>query len=175
MNKMKGEIQYRTYKTSVNILFYSLYANSKVYKIQHGKSTILPGIKYSLVTLLFGWWSFDFPWKTVQKFKNAIIALHINFNGGEDYTKVFYEADYDEKTVWVFNNLNREILLKTDIETIDLIIELQSEYEKIDFELKMEKNLMFINANLKKIDVINLKNSEVEEIISKIKQFDFRG
>lgn len=172
---MSDSIKYRTYKTSINIFFFSVYSNSKVYEIPDGKSTVLPGIKYSIATLLLGWWGFGLPWKNYTKIKNSLTALHINFDGGEDYTKVFSEMDYEEITVWVYNNLNRELFEKTNIETIDIIIDLQSEYEKSDTKLVLEKNIMFINGNLKKLDIINLRNADLEEIIFKIKQFEYKN
>lgn len=171
---MNNNIKYRTYKTSINIFIFSYYNNSKVYEIPEGKSAILPGIKYSILTILFGWWSFGLHWKTFQKIKNSIVALHVNFDGGEDYTKVFSEMDYEEKTVWVFNNLKREIFDKTNIETIDIIVDLQSEYIKSQPIKSLEKNIMFMNENLKKLNIINIRNSDFEEIINKINQFEHK-
>jgi hypothetical protein len=129
----------------------------------------LPEIKYSVLTILFGWWAFGLHWKTFQKIKNSLTALHINFDGGEDYTKVFSEMDYEEKTVWFFNNLKRDFFEKINIETIDIIVGLQSEYIKSDPKMLLEKNIIFINQNLKKLNIINLRNADLEEIINKIK------
>lgn len=168
-------IKYRTYKTSINIFFFSFYGNSKVYEIPNGKNTVLPGIKYSLLTILFGWWGFGLPWKAFGKLKNSLNALHVNFEGGEDYTKVFSEMDYEEKTVWVFNNLTREIFEKTNIEIIDIIIDLQIEYRKLEPKMLLEKNIMFLNENLKKLNIVNLRNTDLEEIINKINQFEFKS
>jgi len=170
-----NNIKYRTYKTSINILFFSFYSNSKVYEIPNGRSAILPGIKYSILTVLFGWWGFGWPWEKFKEIKNSIVALHINFDGGEDYTKVFSEMDYDEKTVWVFNNLRREIFQKGDIQIIDIMIDLQTEFIKAEPEGLIEKNIMFMNENLKKLNIINLRNSDLEEIINKIGAFEFKS
>lgn len=172
---MNGNVKYRTYKTSINILFFSFYSNSKVYEISNGRSTILPGIKYSILTVLFGWWGFGWPWEKFKEIKNSIVALHINFDGGEDYTKVFSEMDYDEKTVWVFNNLRREIFQKVDIQIIDIMIDLQTEFIKTESGGLLEKNIMFMNENLKKLNIINLRNSDLEEIINKIGAFEFKS
>ncbi|SEO54539.1 hypothetical protein SAMN05444671_3735 [Flavobacterium sp. CF108] len=170
-----NNIKYRTYKTSINILIFSFYTNSKVYEIPNGRSTILPGIKYSILTILFGWWGFGWPWEKFREIKNSIIALHINFDGGEDYTKVFSEMDYDEKTVWVFNNLRREIFEKVDIQIIDIMIDLQTEFIKSESAGLLEKNIMFMNENLKKLNIINLRNSDLEEIINKMEAFEFKS
>lgn len=167
---MENTIKYRTYRTSINIFIFSYYGNSKVYEIQNGKSTILPGIKYSILTILLGWWGFELPWKGYQKIKYSLTSLHINFHGGDDYTKAFSEMDYEEKTIWVYNNLKRELFEKINIETIDIIIDLQSE-----LNLNFEKNIIFITHKLKKLNIINLRNSDLEEIINKIKQFEYRA
>ncbi|PIF31515.1 hypothetical protein CLU81_2008 [Flavobacterium sp. 9] len=170
-----NNVKYRTYKTSINIFFFSFYSNSKVYEISNGRSTILPGIKYSVLTILFGWWGFGWPWKKVKEIKNSMIALHINFDGGEDYTKVFSEMNYDEKSIWVFNNLRREIFQKVDIQIIDIMIDLQTEFIKAEPEVSLEKNIMFMNEKLKKLNIINLRNSDLEEIITKIGAFEFKN
>lgn len=148
---MTNNTKYRTYKISINIFFFSIYNNSKVYEISNGRSAILPGIKYSVLTILFGWWGFGFPWNKFKEIKNSITALHINFDGGEDYTKKISEMDYDEKTVWVFNNLRREVFEKVNIQIIDVMIELQTEFVKLESNVFLEKNIMFMNENLKKI------------------------
>lgn len=83
--------------------------------------------------------------------------------------------DYDEKTVWVFNNLRREIFQKVDIQIIDIMIDLQTEFIKAEPEGLLEKNIMFMNENLKKLNIINLRNSDLEEIINKIGAFEFKN
>ena len=75
--------------------------------------------------------------------------------------------------MWVYNNLSRLLFEKTNIETIDLIIDLQNDLPNL--ETVLEKNIMYLNENLKKINSINLRNSDLEEIINKIQQFDVRS
>lgn len=172
---MDKNLKYRTYKTSINVFFFSIYSDSKIYEIENGKSTILPGIKYSIITILFGWWGFGLPWKKFKEIKNSLTALHINFTGGQDYTKLLTEMNYEEKTVWVFNNLHRELFDKTNIETIDIIIDLYSESKKLESGMTIEKEITFINENLKRINMTSLTNSDLKEIINKIEQFKFRN
>jgi hypothetical protein len=172
---MDNNIKYRTYRTSINIFLFSYYGNSKVYEIPHGKSTILPGIKYSFLTILFGWWGFELPWNGYKKIKYSLTVLHINFHGGDDYTKAFSEMDYEEKTIWIYNNLKRELFEKTNIETIDIIIDLQNEYLQSESNISIESNIIFQTHKLKKLNIINLRNSDLEEIINKIKQFEYRA
>lgn len=49
--KIPENIRFRTYKTSINILFFSYYNDSKVYEIKNGKSALLSGLKYSIMTI----------------------------------------------------------------------------------------------------------------------------
>lgn len=172
---MENNIKYRTYRISINIFLFSYYSSSKIYKIRNGKSTILPGIKYSILTILFGWWGYGLPWKGFQKIKYSLTVLYINFQGGDDCTKSILELDYEEKTVWVYNNLKRELFEKTNLEIIDIINDLQNEYLQSESKITTEKNIIFITDNLKKLNIINLKNSDLEEIINKIEQFENRA
>ena len=82
--------------------------------------------------------------------------------------------DYEEKTVWVYNNLKREIFEKTNIETIDIIVDLQSEYLQSNQIKSLDKNIMFMNEHLKKVNIINIRNADFEEIINKINQFEHK-
>lgn len=172
---MTNEIKYRTYKTSINVLFIGFYTDSKMYEIKDGRSCILPGLKYSLITLLLGWWGFGLRWNALQQIRNTITALHINFSGGEDFTKGISELEYDEKTIWVYNNLPRSLFEKTDIFSIDIIIDLQADYLKSGVKLDRESNIVFLIDHLKKINIVNLKSNEIQEIITLIKQFEFRN
>jgi len=161
--------QYRIYKVSIHVFFYSYVGNSKIYTINPGKSTILPGLKYSLLTILFGWWVFSvFDW--YKKIRLSLIALHVNFDGGEDYTKVISETDYDPKTIWIYNNLSRDIGSKLSIKNLDIIIELQ---ETSNNENLFE-NINFLNQNLKKIGVNHLFNTDLEAIINTCKRYETR-
>ncbi|RZJ99778.1 MAG: hypothetical protein EOO46_21970, partial [Flavobacterium sp.] len=121
--QMKTNATYKVYKISIHVLFFSYVANSRIYKIEPGRSAILPGLKYSLATLFLGWWDFSL-FRKFGSIKSSLIALHVNFSGGEDYTRVGYESGYDEKTRWIFNNLSREVSSKADIELIAIITEL---------------------------------------------------
>lgn len=172
---MDQKTSLRIYKTSVNILFFSIYSNSKIYEIKEGRSAILPGIKYSIMTILFGWWGFGHPKKMYYDLRNSLIALHINFSGGEDYTKELIALEYEEKTVWVFNNLIRSIFEKANLETIDLIIDLQREFQNSNLPKSLERNIMYLNENLKKINIVHLRNSDLEGIINTINLFNFRN
>lgn len=94
----------RYYKLSVNLGPYRLYSNSKVYEIYEGKSKVLPGIPYSILTILLGWWGFNLT-KPFRGWRNSLEALHINFTGGEDITKLVSESDYDSRINFIYNNI----------------------------------------------------------------------
>jgi len=168
-DSMSEIVQYRIYKVSVHVFFYSYVGNSKIYTIPPGKSTIFPGLKYSLLTFLFGWWVFSvFDW--YKKIRMSMIALHVNFDGGEDYTKLISEAGYDSKTTWIYNNLSREIASKLSIENLDVIVELQEHCN----DKNLPENITFLNHNLEKIALNHLFNTDLEQIIATYNRYEVR-
>jgi hypothetical protein len=161
--------KYRVYKISIHILFFHYVADSKIYTIKPGKNAVLPGLKYSLLTLFLGWWNFSI-FHMLNVYNLSLTALHTNFSGGEDYTKVGYESGYDEKTKWIYNNLSREVSAKVNIEIIDIIIELLDNYRG---EYLAEK-ITYLNQNLRKIHIIDLFNKDLEHIILSFESFKTR-
>lgn len=102
---MKTKVKHKVYHYSINILIYHDEGISKMYVIKEGHNSVLPGLKYSLITLLFGWCSMSlfslFRFKFVNPFQawiNSINALEINFSGDEDLTKFLNSEKYDNKT-----------------------------------------------------------------------------
>jgi hypothetical protein len=167
---MSESVKYKVYKISIHIFFFSYVANSKIYTIEPGKSTVLPGLKYSLITLLLGWWKFSiFHW--FRTITSSLTALHINFSGGEDYTKIASESNYNQKTKWIYNNLSREVSSKLSIENLDIITELLDNYNTES----LVENITYLNQSLKKINIINLFNNDLEHIISIHKRFETRA
>lgn len=166
---MVENIQYKIYKTSIHILFFSYIGNSKIYTIKPGKSSILPGLKYSLLTLFLGWWNLSIfhAFKTI---KASLTALHINFAGGEDYTKIVSESDFEHKTIWIYNNLSREISSKITIETLDILVELIDHSNSSS----LTDNIIYLNQNLKKINIIHLYNNDLEQILNTYMRYDTR-
>lgn len=151
---MSDTTKYRTYRVSVNFFFYSYYGSSKVYTIPEGKSTILPGLPYSFLTFLLGWWGFDhLPWRWFKKTKYSLSVLHINFTGGDDYTKSFTEMDYDAKTVWIYNNLDRATSLQTNLNAVAILVELQEEYARTTPDLYTTANCDYLRSQFAKINI----------------------
>lgn len=71
-------MDYVVYYYSVSLFLVTFHRKSQVYKIPKGKSRIIPGLKYSLISFIFGWWGF--PWGPIR----TLQSLSINFRGGED-------------------------------------------------------------------------------------------
>lgn len=71
------------YRYSIGMLIYTFKNDSPAYLIKAGKSVLSPGIKYSLVSLLLGWWGIPMG----PLYTPAVIFG--NFAGGEDITCEF--------------------------------------------------------------------------------------
>jgi hypothetical protein len=163
-------IRYRTYKTSINLFFFRYYGTSKVYAIPEGKSTILPGLKYSVATIFFGWWSGLLPWIWYRNISNSLTALHVNFTGGEDYTKVISDMEYDEKTLWVFGNLQRETSALVSVETAAVLVELQDNFIATE---PAQDNISSLAEDLQKIN-LNVPETALSDFIDTYKRYDNR-
>lgn len=159
-------IKYRTYKVAINIMYYRYEQNSKIYEIKEGKNTILPGLKYSLLTLFFGFWG------GIKGFVTATNALSINFRGGEDLTKSITNDNYEDRTLWIYNNLLRSTSEKLTIDKLDSILDLQYEYEGNASQMYDDFNKDFIINYLNKIGVHNINKSDIQDIFDTIKHFD---
>jgi hypothetical protein len=70
----------------ISLLVITFKRSSDIYFIKAGQSTAEYSAKWTLLTLLFGWWGFPFgPIFTV-------IALYHNFRGGKDLTQEVIQA-----------------------------------------------------------------------------------
>jgi len=68
------------YQYAVSALIVSFKRPSDIYFIRSGQSAIVPGLKYSLLSLVVGWWGI--PWGII--YTPWVIAS--NFGGGIDIT-----------------------------------------------------------------------------------------
>jgi hypothetical protein len=68
------------YEYCISILILTFKRPSDVYFIPVGKSTVVPGLRFSLLSLLLGWWGI--PWGPIF----TISVLGTNFSGGNDVT-----------------------------------------------------------------------------------------
>ena len=162
------EVLQRYYKVSVNIGPFRIYNNSKVYEIHKGKSTIIPGIQYSILTLLVGWWGFGIL-KPFRGLRNSLEALHINFTGGKDITKLVNENEYDEKTNFIYNNLPPKTKEKLNHEEIEIIIEIQDEYLNSGNDKYLDENMIFIILNLAKLDIHRISRENIRDIFDTVR------
>jgi hypothetical protein len=168
---MKNEHRSRYYKTAINIGPLNYYQNSRVFDIPDGRSTILPGLKYSLVTLILGWWSFSIrnPFGAI---KNSVEALHINFSGGEDISKLISEDEYDEKTNYIWNNLLRTTIERLTKSELEMIIEIHDEYLSQGNIPYSDANMNFIAVNIDKLDIKNVSKTEIRDIFDALRMYD---
>jgi len=167
------------YKMSINIAWISIDRNSRIYEIPEGGNLIIPGLKYTLVTLLLGWWGFSgFRLKGTLGFgpqgsiRKALEAIHINFSGGEDISKMISEEAFDDKTNFVWNNLLRittEVIRKEEVE---IVLEIQDAYNKLNTNTYSEENIDFIQGNLSKINIHNIRNKEIEDVFDALKLYN---
>ena len=67
------------YQFVVSGILLSRRRSSGIYFIPVGASAVTPGLLWSLITVLFGWWGFPGPVFTIP-------ALVKNFQGGDDVT-----------------------------------------------------------------------------------------
>ena len=81
-------MKYVVYSYTISILLITIYRKSRVYMITDGKNRIIPGLKYSLISLLFGWWGI--PWGPVR----TLQSFAINFTGGEEVTEQINKEIY---------------------------------------------------------------------------------
>lgn len=164
-------IRHRYYKISINIGPLMIYNNSRVYEIPVSRSTILPGLKYSLITILLGWWGFSL-FKPFKRISNSLEALHVNFTGGEDISSLVSDLDYDEKTNYVWNNLLRKTTEKLRKDEVEIIGEIQEDYIDLKNEQFTEENIDYILINLSKIDIHRIRRDEIRDIFEAMKMFE---
>ncbi len=164
-------IKYRFFKVSVNFFFYRNYSDTKVFAIKNNAVLVLLATWYSVISLLFGWWgsSIRCPLRSI---KNTMEALHLNLTGGIDYTKEMDETNYDDKINYVWNNLLRATTEKIDKNEVEIIIEIQEEFELNVKEKYSEENIDFIILNLARIDIHRVTRVQIKDIFDALQSFD---
>lgn len=74
------------YQYAVSILIMTFKRSSSIYFIRPGEGTFFKSLKYSLCTILYGWWGF--PWGPIY----SISSLFHNLSGGHDVTPEIRKA-----------------------------------------------------------------------------------
>ena len=165
-------IRYRYFKVSVNLFFYKTYSDTKVFKIKNNLTLVLLAIWFSLISLLLGWWGWGFsitrPFKSIR---NTMEAIHINLTGGEDYTKEKDETQYDNKTNYIWNNLLRTTTDKIKKKEVEIIIEIQEEFEQEKKGEYSKNNIDFLIQNLRMVNVYSVSVNEIKDIFDAIQSF----
>jgi len=68
------------YHYTISLIFFILKRHSEVYMIRAGESALRKGIRFTIISALFGWWGIPFgPKYTVNAIRN-------NCKGGTDVT-----------------------------------------------------------------------------------------
>jgi len=140
-------IKYRTFQISVKFLVFRYNSETRVFKIRNRLTHFLLSFWYSLITFMFGIIT-SFPTFPLSRFKKTMDALIVDLSGGIEYDKEMDELNYDEKTNFVWNNLLRTTIDKITKEELEIIIEIQEEYEDLGTKYTIENiNYEYITSN----------------------------
>ena len=123
-----------------------------------------------MATICLGFLGFNI----YHKFKgtrNAIEALHINLTGGEDLTKEVEDSNYDERTVYVNNNILRQTSESVSIETVELVLDIQDLYEESNKDLYSDANIDFVNLNLTRVGIQRLPYAEMRDVFDTLDMY----
>jgi hypothetical protein len=164
---MQKEPKYRVFKVSISLPFFHYSANSKVYRIDHKWQYLFPVLSHSLMTVLFGFWG----GKLFESFK----ALHINFTGGEDFTQLITEQDYDETTNWVWNNLTRETSEKINRRGVQLLLTCQEAYMENNQDVFSESNAYHLKNELHRKGYFAIRDKDIVDFFEALKEFSQRN
>jgi hypothetical protein len=165
-------MRHRYYKISIHLGPIRYVNNSKVYDIEDGKSTILPGLIYSIPTLFLGWWGFRF----FRAIKESTEALGINFSGGEDVTKSISETEYDDDTNYVWNNLLRVSTQKISKDDLEVILSLQFEFlEKQTEGVFEEPNFKYLLFATNKLNMSTVDRELVFDIFETLQMYESKN
>ena len=72
--------KFRIYQYTISLLVVTFKRPSGIHFIRAGHSSVSPGLKYSLLSFVFGWWGF--PWGLIYTPQ----AIFSNLGGGVDVT-----------------------------------------------------------------------------------------
>ncbi len=165
------QIRYRFFKVSVNFFYFRMYSDTQVFTIRNNATVIILGVWYSLISVLFGWWGGSIS-KPFRSIRNTMEAIHINLTGGIDFTKEMDETEYDDKTNYIWNNLLRKTRSVINKKELEIIIDIQTEFEQLKKEKYTKENIYFIEFSLNKIEIHSLPLDEIEDIFDAMKSYE---
>ncbi len=140
----ENSTQYMSYNICVNFFVYSYYGETKIYKINSNFKDNSLATLFSVVSLLLGIWKIPFLSWTGNS-KTVWNAINSNFSGGNSYTSHLQERKYDERTNYVFNNLERQTKEKIDRTRLNELLNLFDAVEESSKD--NEEILLSLQAN----------------------------
>ncbi|MFI0427952.1 hypothetical protein [Mariniflexile sp. HMF6888] len=114
-------------------------------------------IWYTSISLLFGWWG------GFKSIKYTLEAIHVNLSGGIDFTEEMNETEYDDKTNYIWNNLLRKTIERVKKDEVEIIIDIQEEFEQLGKEIYTEVNVDYIYSHLIKINIYNVTRDDIKD------------
>jgi hypothetical protein len=120
---------------------------------------------------MLGWWSISLR-RSFGSFRDSLEALHINFSGGEDISNLLNDFDYDEKTNYVWKNILRKTIEKLSKDEVEIIIEIQEEFENENKVSNVDGNLTFICKNLEKVGLRHICKDEILDVLDAVKNYE---
>ncbi|HEV7230928.1 MAG TPA: hypothetical protein VGO45_06355 [Bacteroidia bacterium] len=166
--------QHRVFRYSINILSYHYNGYSRPFEIKNWWGYILPSLWFSLVTITLGFWGWG-PlalFRKLSHIRHATEALHVNFTGGEDVTKIVEDFAYSDKTNYVWNNLTNATKLVCSQEAVQIVTEIQEEYTVSGKQSFSDENIDFINHSLGKLNYVRIGRMEMDDIFEAMKLYD---
>lgn len=152
------KIKYKIFRVSVSFLFFQFYSNSKVHTIKNNFVLISLSIWYTIISLLFGWWG------GFRSIKYTLEAIHVNLSGGIDFTEDMNETEYDDKTNYIWNNLLRKTIEKVKKDDVEIIIEIQEDFEQLNKDLFTNENIDYIYSNLSRIKIYHVTRDDIKDV-----------
>ena len=168
MNIVPNKYVNRQYKISVNFGFIYFYTNSMSFRLPKGVLPYVIGFLYFLLNLFTGLWGVLFIFGSFQGLRNTYSAIHINLTGGEDITKENIESNFDSYTVYIYNNMEREIANEMSLYEVDVILEIQELYFERYLNCFTTENTNFIRKNLSKVNMNHLTKNHIESVFKAI-------
>lgn len=78
--ELQNGAKFVIFQYCVSIIIMTFRRNSNIYFIKNGESTLKHSIRYTLMSLFFGWWGI--PWGPIY----TLGSIFNNLNGGKDVT-----------------------------------------------------------------------------------------
>ncbi|HOX82915.1 MAG TPA: hypothetical protein PLJ60_11915 [Chryseolinea sp.] len=150
---MKNNSKYRVFKTSINVLIFHHYGNSKVYQINKRSDLFWPVFCYSSLTFLFGFFG--------RRIDKSMEALEINFSGGEDHSKLIVENQYDETTNLVWSNLKRITSERIDRQAVKLLLDQQEHYMETKSDAFSVYNVFYLKNELSRNRYVDIQDDDI--------------